>query len=129
MLLSKWQFCESFEETTAGPVRPAIFRLSADGKAERLQERPELEMEEGLLLVAGEFYVDPLEMEVEFLKAADARQWLEALLLRMWKGCARWGRISSCWPKSGRWRREPRTRLLWLFPGKGAGGLLPPLRL
>lgn len=71
-------FCESFEEATAGPVPAAIFRLSADGKAERLQERPQLEMEEGLLLVAGEFYVDPLEMEVEFLKAADARQWLEA---------------------------------------------------
>lgn len=75
-------FCESFEEATAGPVPAAIFHLSTDGKAERLQERPQLEMEEGLLLVAGEFYVDPLEMEVEFLKAADARQWLEALLLR-----------------------------------------------
>jgi len=31
---------------------------------------------------AGEFYIEPLEVQIEFLKAANAEKWLEALVLR-----------------------------------------------
>ena len=37
---------------------------------------------EGALAYAGEFYIEPLEVQIEFLKAANAEKWLEALLLR-----------------------------------------------
>ena len=37
---------------------------------------------EGVLAYAGEFYVEPLEVQIEFLKAANGRKWLEALVLR-----------------------------------------------
>ena len=34
------------------------------------------------LAYAGEFYIEPLEVQIEFLKAANAEKWLEALVLR-----------------------------------------------
>ena len=37
---------------------------------------------EGALAYAGEFYVEPLEVQIEFLKAANGEAWLKALLLR-----------------------------------------------
>ncbi len=37
---------------------------------------------EGLIMYAGDFYVEPLEIQLEFLKADSARKWLEALVLR-----------------------------------------------
>ena len=33
-------------------------------------------------MYAGEFYLEPLEIQVEFAKAASAEKWLEALILR-----------------------------------------------
>ena len=33
-------------------------------------------------MYAGDFYVDPLEIQIEFFKAGSARKWLEALILR-----------------------------------------------
>ena len=33
-------------------------------------------------MYTGEFYIEPLEVQIEFLKASDAEKWLEALILR-----------------------------------------------
>ena len=43
---------------------------------------PELGEGEGLLLYGGEFRVEPLEIQIEFMKAVSAEKWLEALVLR-----------------------------------------------
>ena len=45
-------------------------------------EAPPLQAGEGILQYAGDFYVEPLEIQIEFLKADSAQKWLEALLLR-----------------------------------------------
>ena len=59
-----------------------IFHLSADGALRAVPQPPPLQEGEGLVMYAGELYVAPLEIQIEFLKAASARRWLEALLLR-----------------------------------------------
>ena len=33
-------------------------------------------------MYTGELYVEPLEIQIEFVKAASAEHWLEALILR-----------------------------------------------
>lgn len=35
-----------------------------------------------MLAYAGEFYIEPLEVQIEFIKAANAQKWLKALVLR-----------------------------------------------
>lgn len=59
-----------------------IYHLTASGALQAVSTAPELQAGEGLLRCAGTFYVDPLEIEIEFLKADSARHWLEALMLR-----------------------------------------------
>ena len=49
---------------------------------EELREIPVLSEGEGVLAYAGEFYIEPLEVQIEFLKAVNAEKWLEALILR-----------------------------------------------
>ena len=69
----------------------AAFLLTADGELRPLELRPlelrpfsppELGEGEGLLLYGGEFRVEPLEIQIEFMKAVSAEKWLEALVLR-----------------------------------------------
>lgn len=59
-----------------------IFHLSAEGAMVESRQLPELSEGEGCLAYRGTFYVEPLEVQIEFLKAANGKQWLEALLLR-----------------------------------------------
>ena len=59
-----------------------VFHLARDGKMEELREIPVLSEGEGVLAYAGEFYIEPLEVQIEFLKAVNAEKWLEALILR-----------------------------------------------
>lgn len=73
---------ELFEEDTAGFEPAAIFRLTEGGDMTELEAVPVLEAGEGLLMYTGDFYIEPLEVQIEFLKAADAETWLEALVLR-----------------------------------------------
>lgn len=73
---------EACENDADERKRTAIFHLTAGGEMERLSEIPGLLEGEGVLLYAGEFYIEPLEVQIEFLKASDARRWLEALILR-----------------------------------------------
>mgnify|MGYP004726200413 FL=1 len=73
---------EVFEEEPVGFEPEAIFHLSADGGIQKVGQIPVLYGGEGLLMYVGEFYVEPLEIQIEFVKAADAEQWLRALILR-----------------------------------------------
>ena len=59
-----------------------VFHLTRDGKMEELREIPVLSEGEGVLAYAGVFYIEPLEVQIEFLKAVNAEKWLEALILR-----------------------------------------------
>lgn len=70
------------EETTASREPAAVFRLSAGGAPSEDSELSCLRAGEGFLMYSGDFYVMPLEIEIEFLKADSARHWLEALVLR-----------------------------------------------
>ena len=73
---------EAWGEDAAGRELAAVFHLTADGEMKELHEFPALSEGEGALAYAGEFYIEPLEVQIEFLKAANAEKWLEALLLR-----------------------------------------------
>ena len=66
----------------AGRELTAIFHLLRDGSMADPRALPVLAAGEGLLAYEGAFYIEPLEVQIEFLKAADSEQWLEALLLR-----------------------------------------------
>ena len=70
------------EDKTAGREPAAVFHLSADGVLREDSEIPCLREGEGFLMYSGDFYVSPLDIRIEFLKAASARRWLEALVLR-----------------------------------------------
>ena len=70
------------ENDAAGREMVAIFHLTADGEMTEFREFPVLAKGEGILAYAGEFYIEPLEIQIEFLKAANAEKWLEALILR-----------------------------------------------
>ena len=71
------------EENVSWEKWAAVFHLAAGGKMRKeVSEVPVLSEGEGVLAYAGEFYVEPLEVQIEFLKAANGRKWLEALVLR-----------------------------------------------
>ncbi len=59
-----------------------IYHLDAQGMLREAEQIPDLKPGEGLLLYAGEFYIEPLEVQIDFIKADSARSWLEALVLR-----------------------------------------------
>ena len=73
---------EALDEDTAGLEPAAIFHLTADGTLGEVSELPSLEKGEGTVMYTGDFYVEPLEIQIEFLKAVNAQKWLEALILR-----------------------------------------------
>ena len=73
---------EALEGAPPSPEPSVLFHLTADGTLQEVPERPPLNAGEGLVMYAGDFYVEPLEIQIEFLKAASAQKWLEALLLR-----------------------------------------------
>ena len=76
------RLAEAFEEDFADWEPAAIFHLTAEGALREVSELPPLKEGEGFVMYAGDFYVEPLEIQIEFLKADNARKWLEALLLR-----------------------------------------------
>ena len=76
------RLAEAFEEDFADWEPAAIFHLTAEGALREVSELPPLQEGEGFVMYAGDFYVEPLEIQIEFLKADNARKWLEALLLR-----------------------------------------------
>ena len=73
---------EVYEEACVGFEPEFIFHLDADGGIEQVAQIPNLSNGEGMLMYAGELYVEPLEIQIEFIKAAGAEHWLKALILR-----------------------------------------------
>lgn len=73
---------EAWPEDATVRAPEFVFRLASDGEIEELAEIPVPAEGEGILTYSGEFYIEPLEIEIEFLKAANAEKWLEALVLR-----------------------------------------------
>jgi len=73
---------EAWVDDADGRELAAVFHLAANGEMKELHEIPALSEGEGALAYAGEFYIEPLEVQIEFLKAANAEKWLEALVLR-----------------------------------------------
>ena len=73
---------DAYEEDTAGQEPATIFHLTADGALREVSEKPPLKEGEGFVMYTGNFYIEALEIQVEFLKANDAQKWLEALILR-----------------------------------------------
>ena len=59
-----------------------IYHMSANGEFRREEHIPVLKPGEGLLAHSEGFYVEPLEIQVDFLKASGAKRWLEYLALR-----------------------------------------------
>jgi len=59
-----------------------IYHLNANGEITAKGIVPDLNPGEGLLIHTEGFYVEPMEMQLDFLKAADAEQWLEYMALR-----------------------------------------------
>ena len=73
---------EAGSEDAVSRELTAVFHLTADGSMEELREIPVLSEGEGALAYEGAFYIEPFEVQIEFLKAAHAKKWLEALVLR-----------------------------------------------
>lgn len=69
-------------EDVSGWQPEAVFHLDAEGTMHKVHEIPVLSPGEGVLAYSGEFYIEALEIQIEFLKAANAKCWLEALVLR-----------------------------------------------
>lgn len=59
-----------------------IYHLASDGSLQNVSQVPDLSPGEGLLLYDGNFYIEPLEVQIDFIKAANPEQWLTALILR-----------------------------------------------
>ena len=76
------RLAEAFEEDFADWAPAAVFHLTADGALREASELPPLQEGEGFVMYAADFSVEPLEIQIDFLKADNARKWLEALLLR-----------------------------------------------
>ena len=69
-------------ERPAGEAPAALFHLTAEGGIQRIDTPLPLKKGEGLLMYGGEVYLEPLEIQIEFIKADNDKSWLEALVLR-----------------------------------------------
>lgn len=59
-----------------------IYHLKKNGAFAKVENIPQLSAGEGVFAYSGEMFIKPLELRIEFIQSADARQWLCALLLR-----------------------------------------------
>ena len=59
-----------------------IYHLNTNGEITAKESVPDLKPGEGLLMCTEGFYVESLEVQVDFLKAADAEHWLKYMALR-----------------------------------------------
>lgn len=73
---------DAFGDELSDRTPDIIYHLSADGTLQNVTKVPDLADGEGLLIYAGDFYIQPLEVKIEFIKAANGEKWLEGLLQR-----------------------------------------------
>jgi hypothetical protein len=59
-----------------------IFHLRSGGDLTPVTIVPDLKPGEGLLMRTDNFYVEPLEIQADYLKCTDAKHWLIYLALR-----------------------------------------------
>jgi len=93
--LEKQTIHEANDHNIMGPVPDQIFHLEGDGLVRQVSEVPILGVNEGLLMVKGELKVEPLEVQIEFIKATNAEKWLEGIILRHVEGAR--GLTDSLW--------------------------------
>lgn len=80
--LKNGRICSANFEEASGILPEALYWFNAAGEMKLVQEIPDLQSGEGFLLYTGDFYVEPLEIQIEFVKTLDAERWLEGLVLR-----------------------------------------------
>ncbi len=80
--LKNGKLCDVNGDEAVGILPTRILRFSSEGDIAEEREIPVLESGEGLLLYAGELYVEPLEMQIEYIKAQNAEKWLQGILKR-----------------------------------------------
>ena len=59
-----------------------IYHFKKNGAFAKVENIPQLSADEGVFAYSGELFIRPLELRIEFIQSADARQWVCALLLR-----------------------------------------------
>lgn len=80
--LLETRLVELSSDTLSFPEAAVFYHLMADGRLQRETSLPVLLPGEGSLVCCGDFYIEPLEIQIEFSKANNATDWLAGLLFR-----------------------------------------------
>ena len=79
--LLETRLVELSSDTLSFPEAAVFYHLMADGRLQKETSLPVLLPGEGSLVCCGDFYIEPLEIQIEFSKANNATDWLVGLLL------------------------------------------------
>ena len=80
--LLETRLVELSPDTLSFPEAAVFYHLMADGRLQKETSLPVLLPGEGGLVCCGDFYIEPLEIQIEFSKADNATDWLAGLLFR-----------------------------------------------
>lgn len=80
--LFETQLVELSPDEVSFPETTVFYHLTADGGLQQTTSLPALLPGEGSLACCGDFYIDPLEIQIEFSKTDNAQDWLAGLLFR-----------------------------------------------
>ena len=80
--LLETRLVELSPDTLSFPEAAVFYHLMADGRLQKETSLPVLLPGEGCLVCCGDFYIEPLEIQIEFSKADNATDWLAGLLFR-----------------------------------------------
>lgn len=80
--LLETRLVELSPDTLSFPEAAVFYHLMADGRLQKEMSLPALLPGEGCLVCCGDFYIEPLEIQIEFSKANNATDWLAGLLFR-----------------------------------------------
>ena len=80
--LLETRLVELSPDTLSFPEAAVFYHLMADGRLQTETSLPVLLPGEGSLVCCGDFYIEPLEIQIEFSKADNATDWLAGLLFR-----------------------------------------------
>ena len=80
--LLETRLVELSPDTLSFPEAAVFYHLMADGRLQKETSLPVLLPGEGCLVCCGDFYIEPLEIQIEFSKSDNATDWLAGLLFR-----------------------------------------------
>ena len=80
--LLETRLVELSPDTLSFPEAAVFYHLMADGRLQKETSLPVLLPGEGSLVCCGDFYIEPLEIQIEFSKSDNATDWLAGLLFR-----------------------------------------------